>query len=157
MPYWGEEEIQQQLDSATRSIKRIAARLSTLLLEDCSPRTGVQCRKKIKKLKSDYKNSKNNNVKSSQGRTSYTFYSHAVLGCRLATAPRSVVDKLAAVEEENSKAVKVVISGSVLEVTTSGSLAEDGSEEEQLPEGYDKFSLLIVVSLLLYSNVFCFR
>ena len=50
---WAEEEIHKQLDGSTRNIKvcmyeKIATRLSLLELEDCSERSAIQCREKIK-------------------------------------------------------------------------------------------------------------
>ena len=64
---WGEQEIQHQLDGAKRNIKvyqKIAARLKENYRYE---RTGVQCREKIKKLKSDYRRTKDSNNKSDRG------------------------------------------------------------------------------------------
>ena len=86
---WGEEEIQAQLDGATRNIKvyeKIAA---------------VQCREKIKKLKSDYKRAKDSNNRSGMGRTISHFYSQldAILGCRPSSAPSGVLESMGEAEE----------------------------------------------------------
>ena len=94
---WGEEEIQRELDGSTRNIKvyeKIASRLS--LLEDCSERTAVQCREKIKKLKGEYRKAKDNNTKSGRGRTICAFFNQldAILGCRPASAPSSVIGSM---------------------------------------------------------------
>ena len=99
---WGEEEIQAQLDGATRNIKvyeKIAAKLSSL--ENCRERTAVQCREKIKKLKSDYRRAKDSNNRSGMGRTICHFYSQldAILGCRPSSAPSGVLESMGEAEE----------------------------------------------------------
>ena len=55
----------------SRFMKKKAARLSSL--EDCSDETAVQCREKIKKLKSDYRKTKDSNNRSGRGRTICAF------------------------------------------------------------------------------------
>ena len=102
---WGEEEIQRQLDGATRNIKvyeKLAARLSSL--EDCSDRTAVQCREKIKKLKGDYRKAKDNNNRSGRGRTICAFFNQldAILGCRPGSAPDTVVGSMRSMGDEAS-------------------------------------------------------
>ena len=102
---WGEEKIPRQLDGATRNIKvyeKIAARLSSL--EDCSDRPAVQCKEKIKKLKSDYRKAKDSNNRSGRGRTNCTFFKqlNAILGCRPASAPDTVVGSMRSVGDEAS-------------------------------------------------------
>ena len=52
---WGEEEIQCQLDGTTRNIKVYRKIAEKLQENDGFERTAVQCREKIKKLKSDYR------------------------------------------------------------------------------------------------------
>ena len=90
---WGEEEIQCQLDGTTRNKKvyrKIAAKLQD---NDGFERTAVQCREKIKKLKSEYRRARDRNNKSGRGRTICTFFTQldAILGCRPASAPSNVV------------------------------------------------------------------
>ena len=58
----------------SRFMKKKAARLSSL--EDCSDETAVQCREKIKKLKSDYRKTKDSNNRSGRGRTICAFLNH---------------------------------------------------------------------------------
>ena len=101
---WGEEEIQRQLDGAIRNIKvykKLAARLTAL--EHCSERTAVQCREKIKKLKSEYKRAKDNNNRSGRGRTICAFYNQldAILGCRPSSTPSSVIGSMPATAEDS--------------------------------------------------------
>ena len=100
---WGEEEIHRKLDGATRNIKvyeKIAARLSSL--EDCSDRTAVQCREKIKKLKGEYRKAKENNNRSGRGRLFVLFFNQldAIRGCRPASAPDTVVGSMRSVGDE---------------------------------------------------------
>ena len=92
---WGEEDIQWQLDGAIRNIsvyEKIATRLTAQ--EHCSERTAVQCREKIKKIKSDYKRAKDNTNRLGRGRIICAFYSQldAILGCRPSSTPSSVIE-----------------------------------------------------------------
>ena len=92
---WGEEEIQVQLEGCKRNIhvyERIARELCDIGYE----RTAVQCREKLKKLKSEYKKIKDNNNETGRKRKHWRFYDavNNVLGCKPATQPPVVVDTL---------------------------------------------------------------
>ena len=65
---WGEEEIQTQLDGATRN-KKVFDKIARQLIELGFPRTGHQCREKIKKLKSDYRKAKDSSNLTGRGRS----------------------------------------------------------------------------------------
>ena len=92
---WGEEGIQSQLDGTTRNIK-VYGKISDRLCELGFKRTAVQCREKLKKLKSEYRRAKDHNNRSGRGRTICTYFNQldAILGCRPASAPNSVVDSM---------------------------------------------------------------
>ena len=57
---WSEEEIQALLEGCTRN-KHVYDKIARGMVEAGHERTGVQCREKIKKLKSEYKKIKDNN------------------------------------------------------------------------------------------------
>uniref|UniRef100_A0A8C6SVU2 Myb/SANT-like DNA-binding domain-containing protein n=1 Tax=Neogobius melanostomus TaxID=47308 RepID=A0A8C6SVU2_9GOBI len=59
----GDEKIQRELDGATRN-ERIFQELAERMAEFGYTRTSTQCREKLKKLKSDYKENKDYNSKS---------------------------------------------------------------------------------------------
>ena len=85
---WGEEDIQAKLDGATRNIKvfeAIAQKLHDLGFEG---RMAVQCCKKIKKLKGDYRKIKGHNNKSGRNRKTW---SSLTPGHRPATEPPVVL------------------------------------------------------------------
>lgn len=93
---WGEEEIQVQLEGCKRNIhiyQKIAKELGDVGYE----RTAVQCREKIKKLRSEYKKIKDNNDETGRKRKGWRYYDaiNDVLGCKPATQPPVLVDTLA--------------------------------------------------------------
>ena len=65
---WGEEDIQAKLDGATRNIKVFEAITQKLHDLGFEGRIAVQCCKKIKKLKGDYRKIKGHNNKSGRNR-----------------------------------------------------------------------------------------
>ena len=84
----------------SRCMKKIAARLSSL--EDCSDRTAVQCREKVKKLKCEYRKAKNNNNRLGRGRTICAFFKQldAILACTPTSAPDTVVGSIHSVGDQ---------------------------------------------------------
>ena len=89
----------------SRCTKKIAARLSSL--EDCSDRTAVQCREKVKKLKCEYRKAKNNNRLGrgrtmGRGRTICAFFKQldTILACTPASAPDTVVGSIHSVGDQ---------------------------------------------------------
>ena len=92
---WGEEGIQDQLDGTTRNIK-VYGKISDRLCELGFKRTAVQCREKLKKLKSEYRRAKDQNNRSGRGRTICAYFNQldAILGCRPASAPNGVVGSM---------------------------------------------------------------
>ena len=92
---WGEEEIQAQLDGATRN-KKVFDKIAKQLTELGLARTGHQCREKIKKLKSDYRKAKDSNNLTGRGRSILNYFTEldAILGCRPTSAPDSVVGSM---------------------------------------------------------------
>ena len=82
----------------TELLEKIAAMLTAL--EHCSERTAVQCREKIK---SDYKQAKDNNNRLGRGTTICAFYNQldAILGCRPSSTPSSVIGSMPATAEDS--------------------------------------------------------
>ena len=80
---WGEDIIQQELEGSVRNekvYKQIAHRLAEMGIE----RTSKQCREKVKKLKQDYKKTKDKNNKSGAKRKTTKWFDalDAILGPR---------------------------------------------------------------------------
>ena len=90
---WGEAEIQEQLDGATRN-KTIYTKISNKLHEMGFQRDWQECRTKIKNLKGDYKKVKDHNGVTGNGRKTCKFYDKldAILGHRPASAPSTLLD-----------------------------------------------------------------
>ena len=90
---WGEADIQEQLDGATRN-KTIYVRISKKLEESGFTRDWQQCKAKIKNLKFDYKKVKDHNGVTGNGRRTCKFYDKldAILGHRPASAPSVLMD-----------------------------------------------------------------
>lgn len=90
---WGESEIQEQLDGATRN-KSIFATISRKLQESGYDRDWQQCRGKIKNLKADYKKVKDHNGGTGNSRKTCKFFQKldAILGHRPASAPSVLLD-----------------------------------------------------------------
>ena len=90
---WGDEDIQEQLDGATRN-KSIFETISKKLQESGYNRDWQQCRAKIKNLKAEYKKIKDHNGVTGNARKTFKFYnkSDEILGHRPASAPAFLVD-----------------------------------------------------------------
>ena len=70
---WGEEEVQALLEGCTRN-KKVYEKIAREMVEAGYDRTGVQCRDKLKKLKSEYKKVKDNNSETGRRRKVWKFY-----------------------------------------------------------------------------------
>ena len=90
---WGEADVQEQLDGATRN-QTIFANIAKKLKESGYDRDWQQCRAKIKNLKAEYKKVKDHNGVTGNGRKSFKFYQKLdeILGHRPASAPAVVLD-----------------------------------------------------------------
>ena len=73
MEIWSEEEIQALLEGCTCN-KHVYNKIARGMVEVGYDRTGVQCREKIKKLKSEYKEIKGNNSETGKQRKAWKFY-----------------------------------------------------------------------------------
>ena len=91
----GEEGVQNQLDGTTRNIK-VYGKISHCLCELAFKRTAVQCREKLKKLKSDYRCAKDRNSTSGRGRTICAYFTQldVTMWCRPASPPNGVVGSM---------------------------------------------------------------
>lgn len=104
---WGEADIQEQLDGATRN-KSIFIRISEKMKESGYDRDWLQCRAKIKNLKADYKKVKDYNGETGKNRKTCKFFQKldAILGHRPASAPSILLDagsSSTAIEEPTSQ------------------------------------------------------
>ena len=92
---WGDAEIQVLLEGAIRN-KHVYDRIAEGMKEAGYVRTGVQCRDKIKKMKTEYKKIKDNNNQTGRDRKVWKFYDcmNDILGNKPATRPAIVVDTL---------------------------------------------------------------
>ena len=124
---WGKEGIQSQLDGTTRNIK-VYGKISDCLCELSFKRTAVQCREKLKKLKSEYRRAKDHNNRSGRGRTICTYFNQldAILGCRPASAPNSVVGSMCQNSDTGT---------SPSEAGSSESASKNVNSDEQETEG----------------------
>ena len=127
---WGEEEIQALLEGCTRN-KHVYDKIARGMGEAGYERTGVQCRDKIKKLKTEYKKVKDNNDETGRQRKVWRFYDcmNEVLGDRPATRPPVLIDTL----ESDSEEVSTVDGGAGNEdvIDVEGvKVAEDNTEQD---------------------------
>ena len=90
---WGDSTIQEDLDGAVRN-KVIFQKIAKKLQEQGIQRDWVQCRAKIKNLKTKYRASKNHNGITGNGRKTCKFYSQLdrILGHRPASVPSALLD-----------------------------------------------------------------
>ena len=90
---WGDADIQEQLDGATRN-RSIYEKISKKLHESGIERDWQQCKAKIKNLKQDYKKIKDHNGVTGNGRQTCKFYDKldAILGHRPASTPPVLLD-----------------------------------------------------------------
>lgn len=101
---WGDAEVQTQLDGAVRNkfvFIHIAKEMNKL---GCN-RDWEQCKTKIKNLKADYRNVKDNNGKTGRGRKSCKFYNEleSILGHRPSSAPTVILDSGASTSNNTSQ------------------------------------------------------
>ena len=90
---WGEESVQDQLQICTRN-RSVYDKLSRQMTAAGFTRSAVQCREKIKKLRSEYKRVKDNNGLTGRGTRKWRYYDQldAILGHRPSTEPPIVLD-----------------------------------------------------------------
>ena len=86
---WGEEKIQGELDGATRN-KPVFLKIA----EHGHYRDWEQCKSKLKKLKKDYRDTKDHNGKTGQGRKTCKFFNELeeILGHRPTSVPAILLD-----------------------------------------------------------------
>ena len=131
---WGEEEIQALLEGCTRN-RPVYNKIARGMLEAGYERSGVQCRDKLKKLKSEYKKVKDNNNETGKQRKAWKFYCcmNEVLGNKPATRPVIIIDMLADAEqtgqemESRNGSRDVEISDTVVDNTKIGDVVVDGA------------------------------
>ena len=89
---WGESNVQEQLDGVTRN-KVVYEQISREHKKQGIEQEWKQCRDKIKNLKTQYKDIKDNN-ETGRGRKTCKFYSllDSILGHRPATEPPCLLD-----------------------------------------------------------------
>ena len=121
---WGEEEIQALLEGCTRN-KAVYEKIARGMVEAGYQRTGVQCRDKMKKLKSEYKKVKDNNTETGRRRKAWKFYDciNDVLGNKPATRPAVVIDTLNDAEQSGEE---VALKDEPRDVETTDTVVDDG-------------------------------
>ena len=87
---WGEDKIQQELDGAVRNQVNIATKMQQKGYE----RDWQQCKTKIKNLKKEYRQVKDNNGQTGRGRKTCKFFKELdyIFGHRPASAPDVLLD-----------------------------------------------------------------
>ena len=123
---WGEESVQTTLEGCT-SNKSIYDKIAAELNSSGYTRTGLQCRERIKKLKKDYKKTKDNLNETGNKRKICKFYEQIndILGDRPSTKPAIVIDSSAEQSE--------------LTTQTCAASSEDEQEEtEDIPGKIDQ-------------------
>ena len=90
---WGEVNIQEQLDGATRN-KTVFVDISKQLQRLGYDKDWQQCRIKVKNLKNQYKKGKDHNGVTGNGRKVFKYYEQLdrILGHRPASLPTVLVD-----------------------------------------------------------------
>ena len=81
--FWGENGIQEQLEGCTRS-KHVYGKLSYALAKEGVTKSGEQCRRKMKKLRQDYKKIKDKHKLTGRGEQIGSFMSLLTRSCELA-------------------------------------------------------------------------
>ncbi len=104
---WGATDLQQQLDGAVRN-KLIYEKISKEMKKKGYERDWIQCRVKIKNLKTNYKKVKDGNNKTGESRKTCKFYDELdrILGHRSASAPSFLVDTSSEVKEKVDEVVE---------------------------------------------------
>ena len=90
---WGESNVQEELDGAVRN-QAVYKHIARHLHEQGYERDWKQCRAKIKNLKTKYREIKDHNGETGQGRKTCKFYKDLdrILGHRPASVPASLLD-----------------------------------------------------------------
>ena len=133
---WGEEEVQSQLDGATRN-KKVYDDIAKKLTELGFHRTGQQCREKIKKLKSDYRRAKDRNNLTGRGRSILNYFTEldAILGSRPTSAPDNVVGSMAQEPQaEEAEESQEQLNAQLNESTITETISETNGEEDSLSQ-----------------------
>ncbi|XP_074919577.1 zinc finger and SCAN domain-containing protein 20-like [Chelonoidis abingdonii] len=112
---WGEEAVQSQLRSSSRNYD-IYSQISKSMPQRDHERDVLQCRVKVKELRSAYCKARKRNCRSGAAPTTCRFYKEldAILGCDPTANPRTTMDSSElgeegeGVEETESEATEVV-------------------------------------------------
>ena len=99
---WGDDVVQAQLEGCKRN-KLVYERISKTMAEMGYERTADQCREKSKKLKMEYRKTKDKHSKTGTGRKQWKFFKmlDTVLGDKPATQPPVLVDTLGESEADS--------------------------------------------------------
>ena len=90
---WSDSRIQEELDGAVRN-KSVYEKIAKKLQKQGHTRDWKQCRSKVKNLKTSYKEIKDHNNKTGNGRKQCKFYKEldCILGHRPASTPITLLD-----------------------------------------------------------------
>ena len=90
---WGEESVQEHLEKCSKN-RNVYEKIATEMRAAGYERTAVQCRDKIKKLRAEYKRTKDYNGLTGRGTRKWRYYDQldAILGNRPASRPPIVLD-----------------------------------------------------------------
>ena len=90
---WADRNVQEQIQGSVRN-NHIYKKMSKDMKEKRFSRDAEQCKAKIKNLKTEYRQVKDNNNKTGRGRKTFKYYDEldAVLGHRPASRPPVVLD-----------------------------------------------------------------
>ena len=152
---WGEDNVQAQLESCTRH-GSIYQSLATKMQAAGYSRNAVQCGDKIKKLRAEYKRTKDNNGLTGRGTRKWKYFDQldAILGHRPATAPPVVLDTSAeqVVVPQNSQkdsSVEVLDDVQTPTIITSG---DEHSEEEEEQAIVEKKETIVKTETIVESD-----
>ena len=90
---WNDSKIQEELDGAVRN-KAVYEKIAQKMKEQGHQRDWKQCRSKVKNLKTKYREVKDHNNKTGNGRKECKFFSELenILGHRPASVPAALLD-----------------------------------------------------------------
>ncbi|KAL0149633.1 hypothetical protein M9458_055160 [Cirrhinus mrigala] len=90
---WGEESVQDKIKGSYRN-KSVFEDISAAMAEKGYRRSWLQCQRKVKALKSKYKEVKDHNSKSGNGRITFQFYDQMdrILGDKPSVTLTNVLD-----------------------------------------------------------------
>ncbi|CAM4569479.1 unnamed protein product [Leuciscus chuanchicus] len=90
---WGEESVQDKIKGSYRNIS-VFEDISAAMAEQGYRRSWLQCQRKMKSLKSKYKEVKDHNNRSGNGQITFPFYHQMdiILGDKLSVTPRNVLN-----------------------------------------------------------------